>query len=387
MIRKKGMFFRCLAMVIVLGLLLAMSASAEPAVSVAEGKAKALLLMETSGGTVLYAENERTPMEPASVTKVMTLLLTMEALEDGRIGMEDEFTVSGAAAAMGGSQVYMEAGEKFTLHELLKCIAVVSANDACVVVAEALAGSEAAFVSKMNERAAELGMTDTTFKNCTGLPAEGHLCSARDIAIMSQELLRHEKILEYTQIWMDSIRGGDFGLANTNKLLKNYAGITGLKTGSTDAAGFCITASAERDGMELVAVVLGSDTSADRFNAAAELLDYGFANYARVELSCEIPEVRVDMGRTGRVCPVPAEMLQPVVEKERAGAIMLQAETVDKVSAPVAAGQKLGELIWRDGEEVVARAALIAAVDVPRIGYMEIFGKLLKRLYSVEKAV
>ena len=387
MIRKKGVLFRCLALAVLLVLLLAMSASAAPAVSVAEGKAKAVLLMETSGGTVLYAENERTPMEPASVTKVMTLLLTMEALEEGRIRMEDVFTVSEAAAAMGGSQVYMEAGEKFTLHELLKCIAVVSANDACVVVAEALAGSEAAFVSRMNERAAELGMTDTTFKNCTGLPAEGHLCSARDIAIMSRELLRHEKILEYTQIWMDSIRDGDFGLANTNKLLKNYAGITGLKTGSTDAAGFCISSSAERDGLELIAVVLGSATSAERFDAAAELLDYGFANFARVELSCEIPEVRVDMGRTGSVRPVPEEMFYPVVEKGRVGQITLQAETVEKVSAPVTAGQKLGELVWRDGEEVIARTPLLAEADVARIGYLEILGKLLGRLYSVENAV
>ena len=387
MIGKKGMLLRCLALTVLLGLLLAMSASAAPAVSVAEGKAKALLLMETSGGTVLYAENERTPMEPASVTKVMTLLLAMEALQEGRICMEDVFTVSAAAAAMGGSQVYMEAGEKFTLHELLKCIAVVSANDACVVLAEALAGSEAAFVLRMNERAAELGMTDTTFKNCTGLPAEGHLCSARDIAIMSRELLRHEKILEYTQIWMDSIRNGDFGLANTNKLLKNYAGITGLKTGSTDAAGFCISASAERDGMPLVAVVLGSATSAERFNAAAELLDYGFANYARVSLSCEIPEVRVDMGRTGFIRPAPAEMSGPVVEKSRAGRITLQAETAEKVSAPVMAGQKLGELIWRDGEEVIARVPLLSETDVPRIGFAEILRKLMKRLYSVEKTV
>jgi len=387
MIGKKGVFLRCLALIVLLGLLLAMSASAAPAVSVAEGKAGALLLMETSGGTVLYAENERTPMEPASVTKVMTLLLAMEALEEGRIRMEDVFTVSSAAAAMGGSQVYMEAGEKFTLHELLKCIAVVSANDACVVLAEGLAGSEAAFVSRMNERAAELGMTDSTFKNCTGLPAEGHLCSARDIAIMSRELLRHEKILEYTQIWMDSIRGGDFGLANTNKLLKSYAGITGLKTGSTDAAGFCISASAEREGLELIAVVLGSATSAERFNAAAELLDYGFANYARVELSCEIPEVRVDMGQIGFVRPVPAEMLNPVVEKGRAAQITLQAETVGKVSAPVTAGQKLGELVWRDGEEIIARVSLLAEADIPRIGFWEILGKLLKQLYSVEKAV
>ena len=385
---KKLVVLRTAALLLVLAYLLCGAVLAAPAQGpVEQGCAKSLLLMEAESGKVLWEENARARLEPASVTKVMTLLLAMEALESGRLQLSDSFTVSAAAAGMGGSQVYMEAGEKFSLDELLKCIAVVSANDACVVPAEGLCGSEAAFVERMNARAAELGMEDTEFQNCTGLPAAGHLTSARDIALMSRELLKYEKILSYTNIWMDSIRGGDFGLANTNKLLKSYPGITGLKTGSTDAAGFCISATAEREDMALIAVVLGCKTSADRFDAAAKLLDYGFANYTCPDLSCTIPEVRVDMGTQRTLKLIPAQELRPVVLRDRAGSVTLRAEAAEETKAPVRRGDVLGELIWQEGEEILARTSLVAEADVARIGFAEILARLMGCLFAVEKYV
>ncbi|MDO4824506.1 MAG: D-alanyl-D-alanine carboxypeptidase family protein, partial [Bacillota bacterium] len=234
-----------------------------------EVKAKAVLLMEKSTGEILYEEHGEEPLELASVTKVMTMLLIMEALEDGTLTPDTMVAVSANAAGMGGSQVYMKEGETFSVHDMLKAIAVASGNDACVAMAEHLAGSEAAFVERMNARAAELGMENTVFCNCTGLPAEGHHSTAHDIALMSRELIRkHPDIRTYTTIWMDTLRDGSFQLANTNKLIRFYDGATGLKTGSTDGALYCISATAEKDGMELIAVVLGSPTSADRFEAA-----------------------------------------------------------------------------------------------------------------------
>ena len=248
-----------------------------------EVKAKAVLLMEKSTGDILYEEHGEEPLELASVTKVMTMLLIMEALEDGTLTPDTMVAVSANAAGMGGSQVYMKEGETFSVHDMLKAIAVASGNDACVAMAEHLAGSEAAFVERMNARAAELGMENTVFCNCTGLPAEGHHSTAHDIALMSRELIRkHPDIRTYTTIWMDTLRDRSFQLANTNKLIRFYDGATGLRTGSTDGALYCISATAEKDGMELIAVVLGSPTSADRFEAAKALLNYGFAGYSLV---------------------------------------------------------------------------------------------------------
>ena len=241
-------------------LLPAQAAGAAPAVDAA-----AAVLMEKETGTILYEQNPHDKLEPASVTKVMTLLLVMEAVDSGALSKEDVVTVSARAASMGGSQVYLKEGEQMTVDDLLKAVAVASGNDAAVALAEHLAGSEEAFVSLMNQRAAELGMADTCFVNCTGLPAAGHLTSAHDIAFMSRALLQHPRIRDYTTIWMDSIRGGQFQLANTNKLIRFYEGATGLKTGSTDSAGYCLSASAEREGMELIAVVLKADTSEKRF--------------------------------------------------------------------------------------------------------------------------
>ena len=261
--------------------------AAQPALDLSAASA---VLMEKETGTLLYEKASHEKLEPASVTKVMTLLLIFEALDSGRVAKEDVVTVSAYAAGMGGSQVYLKEGEQMTVGELVKCITVVSGNDAAVAMAEYLAGSETAFVEQMNRRAQELGMGDTTFLNCTGLPAQGHVTSAHDIALMSRELvLHHPGIREYTTIWMDSIRDGAFGLTNTNRLVRFYQGATGLKTGSTDSALYCMSATAERDGMELIAVVMKSPTSADRFEDAKALLDYGFASYSLVSVYPDSP--------------------------------------------------------------------------------------------------
>ena len=246
--------------------------------------AAAAVLMEKETGAILYEQNAHDKLEPASVTKVMSLLLVLEAIDDGRLALDDMVTVSAHAASMGGSQVYLKEGEQMSVDDMLKAVAVVSGNDAAVALAEHLAGSEEGFVEQMNQRAAELGMTDTCFVNCTGLPAAGHLTSAHDIAVMSRALIQHPKIRDYTTIWMDSIRGGQFQLANTNKLVRFYEGATGLKTGSTDAAGYCLSATAERDGMELIAVVLKAKTSEQRFESAKSLLNFGFANYTLTDV-------------------------------------------------------------------------------------------------------
>ena len=255
------------------------------------------ILMEASTGTVLYEQNADVRLPPASVTKIMTLLLVMEAVENGRIGLEDKISCSAAAAAMGGSQIYLEVGEVFTVNELIKSVSIASANDAAVQLAEVVAGSEASFVSMMNDRARSLGMVDTTFKNCTGLDVEGHETTARDIAVMSRELMQHELITHYSTIWMDSIRNGAFGLTNTNRLIRTYKGANGLKTGFTSKAMYCLSATAERDGMGMIAVVLGASNSNVRFESAARLLDYGFANYALSEV---LPEYEFSACRSRR---------------------------------------------------------------------------------------
>ena len=312
-----------------------------------EVNARAALLMEKSTGQVLYEANAHAPLELASVTKVMTMLLIMEALDAGTITKETMVPVSATAAGMGGSQVYMEEGEEFSVHDMLKAIAVASGNDACVAMAEYLAGSESAFVEKMNARAAELGMEDTVFCNCTGLPAEGHHSSAYDIALMSRELiLRHPDIRTYTTIWMDTLRDGDFQLANTNKLVRYYEGATGLKTGSTDAALYCLSATAEKEGMELIAVILGAPTSNDRFEGAKALLNYGFATYALVPVAPSEPltPVPVTLGTAASVQPGLAQERQLLLPKGEAGKVTTTVDLPSALSAPVEAGQELGHL-------------------------------------------
>ena len=275
--------------------------------------APSAVLMDAATGTVLYEKNAHEPLAPASVTKIMTLLLVMEALDSGRISWDDTVTASEAAAAKGGSQVYLEPGEQMSMEEMIKSVAVVSANDCATALAEHVAGSESAFVEMMNNRAAELGMADTHFVNCTGLDDEPnaaeHLTTAYDIALMSRELLKHDRIREFTTIWMDTVRNGEFGLSNTNKLVRFYQGTTGLKTGYTSSAGHCLSASAERDGLELIAVVLHCSSSGERFQSAKELLDYGFAGYTLVtpDENTEIPAVPVLLGEVDAITPVLSE--------------------------------------------------------------------------------
>ena len=352
-----------------------------------EVAAPSAVLMEAATGTVLYEKDAHTPLPPASVTKIMTLLLVMEALDAGRIGWDDTVTASEAAAAKGGSQVYLEAGEQMSLQEMLKSVVVVSANDCATALAEHVAGSEAAFVELMNRRAQELGMENTHFVNCTGLDdepdAETHLTTAYDIALMSRALRKHDEIRDYTTIWMDSVRNGEFGLANTNKLVRFYQGTTGLKTGYTSAAGHCLSASAERDGVEFIAVALHCATSGERFQAAKQLLDYGFANYtlAQPDPETEIPPVPVVLGTEEAIVPVPDNDDPVLIEKGQAAGITTRVEVADQVRAPVEAGQRLGTLTLQSDGAPLAAIPLVAPEAVPRRTWWEVIRSLFGRLF------
>ena len=343
---------------------------------------RAALLMEKTTGQILYTQNEHEQLEPASVTKVMTLLLTMDAIDSGALAYDDVVTVSANAAGMGGSQVYLAEGEQITVEELLKAVCVASGNDAAVALAEKVAGVHELFVERMNQRAAELGMEDTHFVNCTGLTAEGHVTSAHDIALMSRELiLRHPDIRRFTTIWMDTIRDGAFQLANTNKLIRFYDGATGLKTGYTASAGYCISATAERDGMELIAVIMKGPDKDTRNNDAKALLNYGFSTYTLVSAVPQEPPapVPVVMGTADAVQPVAeTENAAVLVEKSKAGALTHTVTLEPQVTAPVTAGQKLGELTVLDGDTPLLTVPLTAAEDVARRGWGQVFTQLLR---------
>ena len=344
-------------------------------------EAQAALLMEKTTGQVLYAKNEHEQLEPASVTKVMTLLLAMEALDEGRIRYDDTVTVSAYAASMGGSQVFLSEGEQITVEDLFKAICVASGNDASVAMAEHIAGVTELFVEQMNARAKQLGMNDTHFVNCTGLPAEGHVTSAWDIALMSRELiLHHPDIRRFTTIWMDTLRGGSFQLSNTNKLIRFYDGATGLKTGSTDAAGFCISATAERDGMELIAVIMKGQTADKRNTDAKTLLTYGFSTYALAEIAPQEPlaPVPVRLGAEDAVQPVLPSGSTLLVEKTKAGQLTQSVELPAEVEAPVAAGQALGTLTVRAGDEVLLELPLQAEQAVEKLSWGGMLTRLLR---------
>ena len=355
-------------------------------VRAAEYEAKSWVLMDAATGTVLQSGNEHERLAPASVTKVMTLLLIMEAIDSGRIGWEDTVTASETAAAKGGSQVFLKAGETMSVADMVKSIAVSSANDCACAMAEHLAGSETAFVEQMNARAAALGMADTHFVNCTGLDdgpeAAEHRTSAHDIALMSRELLTgHPDIKKYTTIWMDSIRGGSFGLSNTNKLVRFYPGCTGLKTGFTSGAGYCLSASAERDGMELIAVAMGSETSQKRNDACRGMLDYGFANFALyTPQSPTDASVPVKLGTADAVAAVLAEGGPLLVAREKLADITARATLLPELQAPVEQGQQLGELTVACGTEVLTVLPLIADRAVEGLSWTDLFAQLLGRI-------
>lgn len=363
--------------------LLPTSVWAAPTSSGPELEAASAVLMEKETGTILYQQKPDEKLEPASVTKIMTLLLIFEALDGGKLKKEDIVTVSANAAGMGGSQVYLKEGEQMTVGELVKCITVVSGNDAAVAMAEHLAGTEGAFVNLMNQKAAQLGMTDTSFVNCTGLPAQGHLTTARDIALMSRELiLNHPGIREYTTIWMDSIREGTFGLTNTNRLIRFYPGATGLKTGSTDGALYCMSATAERNGMELIAVVMKCPTSAKRFEDVKAMLDYGFSAWSLSEVQPEtpLPPVDVLLGTLRQVQPRlsrPARLLLAAGENDALRTNVVLAQSVE---APVEQGQTIGTLEIFVGDELRESIPIEAAQEVPRLTFSGILRRMFRQL-------
>lgn len=342
----------------------------------------AALLMEKSTGEILYAQNEHDALPPASVTKIMTVLLTMEAIDSGRIALDDVVTVSAYAAGMGGSQVFLAEGEQITVDELLKAVCVSSGNDAAVALAEHVAGVTELFVEQMNNRARELGMKDTHFANCTGLTAENHVTSAYDIALMSRELLlHHPQIRSYTTIWMDTLRDGTFGLSNTNKLIRFYDGATGLKTGFTQEAGYCISATAERDGMELIAVIMKGATSDSRNTDAKTLLNYGFSTYTLLTVQPKepLPDLPVTLGSADTVAAVlPEEGCTLLLEKSRSSDLTQMLDLPDEVSAPVRAGEPLGTLtVSREGETLLT-IPVVAGGDVTRLTWGQTAARMLR---------
>lgn len=353
---------------------------------------KSAVLMDIATGTILYESNAHEPLPPASVTKVMTMLLIMEAIDAEKIHWDQQVVASEAAAAKGGSQIYLKVGESMSVADMVKSIAVSSANDCACAMAEHIAGSESAFVDMMNARAQELGMQDTHFVNCTGLDdeenAKEHLTSAYDIALMSRQLMKHHPdIQKYTTIWMDTVRNGEFGLSNTNKLVRFYEGATGLKTGFTSKAGYCLSATAQREGLSLVAVVMGCATSQERFAACKSMLDYGFANYAVV--SPEMPEkavVPVKLGLDKEAEAVVGEDAALLVEKTQRNRIAVDIEMEPEVSAPVSRGQRLGTMTIRSGEQVLRQIPLVAKEEIPKLTFWQLFVKIFRQLAMAKPA-
>lgn len=343
--------------------------------------AKSAILMEEATGNILYESNPDERLPIASVTKVMTMLLIMEAVDSGKISLDDMVTVSENAMSYGGSTMFLETGEQLTVNDMLKGIAVASANDGCVAMAEHLAGSESAFVDMMNEKAKKLGMENTHFMNTNGLDEDDHYSSARDVAIMSRELMKHETIFNYTSIWMDTLRGGKFQLANTNKLIRFYDGANGLKTGSTSKALCCLSAAAKRNDMQLIAVVLGAPTSAERFASAKSLLDYGFANYAvntQITAGDEVQKIAVEKGVDKEVGVVASDSCSTLVKKGQEDNITKEIKIDETITAPIEAGQKIGTMtISRDGE-VIADIDLNASSAVEKKG----IGLIIKDFFA-----
>lgn len=345
-------------------------------------KSKSAVLMEFSTGKVLYEKNAHEKLLPASVTKIMPLILIMEALDSGKIKLDDKVTTSARAVEMGGSQVYLEQGEQMTVNDMLKAIVVVSANDAVVAMAEHIWGSEQAFIKKMNEKAKQLGMNDTTFYNTTGLDDTEpcNMTSAYDIALMSRELIKHPKIFEYTTIWIDSLRDGKFGLANTNKLIKFYPGANGLKTGSTSKALFSLAASAKRDGLQLIATIMGGSTSPERFEDAKRLMNFGFANYKAIPIAKKggvIKELQVRKGLYQKINALAGDDITVLVNKGEEANIVPEFNISSELSAPFKQGDKIGEIIYKVNGKEVGRFNLVSEKNVPKINVLNAFVRLL----------
>ena len=357
-----------------------------------EVEGKSALLMDVATGTVLYEKNAHEKLSPASVTKVMTMLLIMEAIDSGKIGWDDMVTASEAAAAKGGSQIYLKVGETMSVSDMVKSIAVSSANDCACAMAEHLAGSEGAFVDRMNERARELGMNDTNFVNCTGLDdgedAQNHKTSAYDIALMSRELMKnHPDIKKFTTIWMDTVRNGEFGLSNTNKLIRFYNGATGLKTGFTTGAGYCLSATAEREGMELIAVVMGCETSQKRTAACKSMLDYGFANFALIAPAMpEEASVSVALGTKASVSAQLSDSAGLLIDKGQKNSVTTELTLEESVTAPVSFGQRLGTMRIKAGEQVLSEVPLVSAESVPRLTWWQLTVQVLQHLAMAKSA-
>ena len=345
--------------------------------------APSAVLMEASTGRVLFEKDPHALRSCASITKVMTLCLVFEALDNGRLSLDQTLTASAHAASMGGSDIWLEEGEAMSVDDLIKATVIMSANDAAVVLAEAVSGSEEAFVAQMNEKAQQLGMNDTVFKNCNGLDEEGHVTSAYDVALMSRELIRHEKVFDYTLTWMDSVRGGETQLVNTNKLIRSYPGITGLKTGTTGQAGSCITATAERNGLSLIAVVLGADSTDHRFQDAAALLDYGFAGWkATVPESPALEPVPVARGMEPQVEPVLGEMPTLLLKAGEAGEVETTV-TYEELTAPVTRGDVIGQVTCTVDGSVMAQVDITAGEDVAQVTFFGVLSHLVQALFTL----
>lgn len=391
---KRSLFKQLSAAIAVILIFSAIPVSAEDIVTQVDTEVSAPLvngksgiLMEPTSGTVLYEFNPDERTQIASVTKTMTMLLIFDALESGKIHYDDMVSTSEHAASMGGSQVFLEAGEQMSVDDMLKAIAISSGNDAAVAMAEFVGGSEEAFVEMMNKRAAQLGCENTHFCNCNGLDEpDDHYSSARDIAKISCALIAHKDVFKYTTTWMDTLRNGSFGLSNTNKLLKTYNGANGLKTGSTSKAKYCLAASAERDGMELIAVVLGAPSTAERFGSATKLLDYGFANYSVVkgdELVGSIPNLPVQSG-TADTVPVALEgNPNYIVKKGNADKVDKEINTNTICMAPIKKGDVVGQVIFRIDGEKIGENNIVAIADVDRIGFFDLFIKNMKKYFSM----
>lgn len=348
-------------------------------------KAKSAVLLEPHTGKVLYEQNADEKLPPASITKIMSLLLIMEALERGDFDLETVVTASEHACSMGGSQIWLEPGEGMTVDDLLRATVIASANDACVALGELVAGSEEGFVSLMNEKAKALGMNSTTFKNCTGLDADGHLTTAGDVAIMSGELIKHEKIKDYSTVWMDSLRNGKSELVNTNKLVRFYPGTTGLKTGTTSIAKYCLSATAERDGLCLVAVVMAGETSTDRFEGAKKLLDYGFANYSFSKIEPQLKEKEIELlkGESKTVKVESAENISLLMLKSAKNSISREVEWVKNLTAPIKKGQTVGYVNIYNGEENIGRIPITATENVEKRSFWLSFTNIFKNMFTI----